>query len=284
MNILLTLQFDGSAYCGFQVQQNGRSVCAVVQDALQAVLGTRPPVKGCGRTDAGVHALGYALSFFADTGIPLHKLPLALNSRLPADVRVIAARQAPESFHARYSAHTKTYCYRIRLGAVDSPFDAAWCCRLPGPLDLAAMRAAAKDLCGTHDFTAFCAAGSDLAARGDTVRTVTRCEVSLRQDAPGGTVNIEVTADGFLYNMVRIIAGTLVRVGQGRIPANAIPAILKSRSRRNAGPTMPARGLFLKEVFYPPEVLDPPEASGLPETPGGNTAPPQGADCPPKSL
>lgn len=273
MNILLTLQFDGSAYCGFQVQQNSRSVCAVVQDALEAVLGIRPPVKGCGRTDAGVHALGYALSFLADTEIPMGKLPLALNSRLPADVRVIGARQVPEGFHARYSAHTKTYCYRIRLGAVDSPFDAAYCCRLSGPLDLAAMRAAAKDVCGTHDFLAFCAAGSEVAARGDTVRTVSRCAVSLQRDAMGETVCIEVTADGFLYNMVRILAGTLVRVGQGRIPMGGIPAILASRSRQNAGPTLPARGLFLKKVEYPPEALELSEMPGPAGTPDGPEPP-----------
>lgn len=251
MNILLTLQFDGTAYCGFQVQQNGVSVCQVVQDALEAVLGVRPPVKGCGRTDAGVHALGYALNFHAGTAIPPEKLPLALNSRLPADVRAVAARRVPEEFHARYSAHTKTYLYRIRLGAVDSPFDAAYYYRLPGPLDHSVMQRAAGDVCGRHDFLAFCSAGSEVAARGDTVRTVTACEVSQRD----GMLFITVTADGFLYNMVRILAGTLVRVGQGRIPDGGIPAILQSRCRSNAGPTLPARGLFLKEVYYPPEAL-----------------------------
>lgn len=251
MNILLTLQYDGTAYCGFQVQQNGVSVCQVVQNALEAVLGSRPPVKGCGRTDAGVHALGYALNFHAETAIPLQKLPLALNTRLPADVRAVAARQVPESFHARYSAQTKTYLYRIRLGAVDSPFDAAYYYRLPGPLDLSAMRQAARDVCGSHDFIAFCSAGSEVAARGDTVRTVTACGV----DRTGDTLAITVTADGYLYNMVRILAGTLVRVGQGRIPADGIPAILESRQRANAGPTLPAKGLFLKEVCYPAEAL-----------------------------
>lgn len=251
MNILLTLQFDGTAYCGFQVQKNGRSVCEAVQDALEAVLGVRPPVKGCGRTDAGVHALGYALSFYAEPRIPLQKLPLALNSRLPASIRATAARAVPEGFHARYSAHTKTYLYRIRLGAVDSPFDAAYYYRLPGPLDLAAMQRAAQDVCGTHDFLAFCSAGSQTAARGDTVRTVTACAVQ----QTGDTLAITVTANGFLYNMARILAGTLVQVGQGRIPANGVPAILAGRSRAAAGPTLPARGLFLQSVQYPPEAL-----------------------------
>ncbi len=251
MNILLTLQFDGTAYCGFQVQKNGCSVCETVQNALEAVLGVRPPVKGCGRTDAGVHALGYALNFHADSHIPPKKLPLALNSRLPADIRVLRAQPVPEGFHARYSARTKTYLYRIRLGVVDSPFDAAYYYRLPGPLDLAAMQRAAEDVCGTHDFLAFCSAGSEVAARGDTVRTVTACTVRQK----GDTLMITVTANGYLYNMARILAGTLVRVGQGRIPPNGIPAIIQGRSRAAAGPTLPAKGLFLQEVFYPPETL-----------------------------
>lgn len=251
MNILLILQFDGTAYCGFQVQKNGRSVCETVQDALEAVLGARPPVKGCGRTDAGVHALGYALNFFAEPRIPLPKLPLALNSCLPADIRVLRAQPVPDAFHARYSASAKTYLYRIRLGAVDSPFDAAYYYRLPGPLDLAAMRQAAGDVCGTHDFLAFCSAGSEVAARGDTVRTVAACEV----EQTGNILTITVTASGYLYNMARILAGTLVRVGQGRIPPNGIPAILGGRSRAVAGPTLPAKGLFLQKVSYPPEAL-----------------------------
>lgn len=251
MNILLILQFDGTAYCGFQVQKNGRSVCETVQDALEAVLGVRPPVKGCGRTDAGVHALGYALNFFAEPRIPLQKLPLALNSRLPADIRALRAQRVPDAFHARYSASAKTYLYRIRLGAVDSPFDAAYYYRLPGSLDLAAMRQAARDVCGTHDFLAFCSAGSEVAARGDTVRTVTACEVG----QVGDILTITVTASGYLYNMARILAGTLVRVGQGRIPPNGIPAILEGRSRAAAGPTLPAKGLFLRDVSYPPEAL-----------------------------
>lgn len=251
MNILLILQFDGTAYCGFQVQKNGRSICQTVQDALEAVLGVRPPVKGCGRTDAGVHALGYALNFFAEPRIPLHKLPLALNSCLPADIRALSAQPVPDAFHARYSASAKTYLYRIRLGAVDSPFDAAYYYRLPGPLDLAAMRQAAGDVCGTHDFLAFCSAGSEVAARGDTVRTVTAYKV----EQTGDLLTITVTASGYLYNMARILAGTLVRVGQGRIPPNGIPAILNGRSRAAAGPTLPARGLFLQSVSYPAESL-----------------------------
>ena len=156
MNILCTIAYRGTAYHGFQVQKNGLTVCEVFQDALEAVLGTRPDVKGCSRTDAGVHAAAFCLNFHAETRIPLEKLPLALNSRLPADVRVLEARQVPEEFHARYSAHAKTYCYRIRNSAIDSPFSQEYYYRVPGELDTAAMGRAAKQFVGTHDFTALC--------------------------------------------------------------------------------------------------------------------------------
>ena len=212
MNFLLTLAYDGTNYCGFQVQPNGRSVAAVFQDALEAVLGTRPDIKGCSRTDAGVHALGFRLNF-----------------------------------HARYAAHTKTYLYRIHNHPIDSPFDAAYYTRVPRRLDEAAMQAAAQRFVGRYDFLALCAAGSSAAAHGDTVRTITACTVTRR----GDEVEIEVTADGYLYNMVRILAGTLCEVGVGRMQAEDIPAILASRDRSRAGPTLPAKGLFLKSVEYP---------------------------------
>lgn len=247
MNILLTLAYDGTNYCGFQVQPNGVSVAAVFQGALQAVLGCRPDIKGCSRTDAGVHAEGFALNFHLQAlRMPLERLPLALNSHLPPDIRVLRAQLVPEDFHARYSAHTKTYRYRIRNCAVDSPFEARYMYRLPRRLDDAAMNAAAAHFVGTHDFLALCAAGSSAAAHGDTVRTVTACSVARR----GDEVDISVTADGYLYNMVRILAGTLCEVGAGRLAPGAIPAILASRDRKNAGPTLPAKGLFLEKVEY----------------------------------
>ena len=219
-NFLLTLAYDGTNYCGFQVQPNGRSVAAAFQDALEAVLGSRPDIKGCSRTDAGVHALGFRLNFHADTRIPAAKLPLALNQHLPPDIRVLDAQPVPEDFHARYAAHTKTYLYRIHNHPIDSPFDSA--------------------------FLALCAAGSSAAAHGDTVRTITDCHVTRK----GDEIDIEVTADGYLYNMVRILAGTLCEAGAGRLDPAEIPAILASRDRSRAGPTLPAKGLFLKCVEY----------------------------------
>lgn len=246
MNFLLTLAYDGTNYCGFQVQPNGRSVAQTFQDALEQVLGSRPDIKGCSRTDAGVHALGFMLNFHADTHIPPEKLPLALNQHLPPDIRVLAARYVPEDFHARYAAHTKTYRYRIHNHPIDSPFDAAYYTRIPRRLDEKRMDEAARKFVGTHDFLALCAAGSSAAAHGDTVRTITACSVQ----RSGDDVTIEVTADGYLYNMVRILAGTLCEVGAGRLQPEQIPEILASRDRSKAGPTLPAKGLFLKSVEY----------------------------------
>lgn len=246
MNILLDLSFDGTEYCGFQVQKNGRSVCQTLQDALQAVLGVRPDVKGCSRTDAGVHAAHYALNFWAHTAIPLEKLPLALNRHLPASIRVNRARQVPEKFHARYAAHAKTYVYRIWNSPVESPFEAAYHYRVSAPLDIASMAAAAGRFVGEHDFLSLCSAGCEIAGRGSTVRTVTGCEVA----AAGPLVTITVTADGYLYNMVRILAGTLLWAGQHKLAPEAVPALLAARDRAMAGPTLPAKGLFLQGVDY----------------------------------
>ena len=246
MNILVRLAYDGTAYCGFQVQPNGISVAAVFQNALESVLGFRPDIKGCSRTDAGVHARDFALNFHADTAIPMEKLPLALTTRLPEDIRVFCAQCVPEDFHARYSAHAKTYEYRIRNSTVESPFDSRYTVRIPRHLDEAAMGAAAAYCIGTHDFTAFCAAHSSAAARGDTVRTITECTV--RRE--GELILVRVTADGYLYNMVRILAGTLVEAGLHRLAPEEIPDILASRTRSRAGATLPAKGLALAQVQY----------------------------------
>lgn len=247
MNILLWITYKGTLYAGFQVQPNGVTVCQVLQDAMQAVLGSRPDVKGCSRTDAGVHALRFALNFHYDGHVPVQKLVPAFNANLPADVRALSAVPVAEDFHARYAAHAKTYCYRIRNAAVDDPFDLDTCYRVAQPLDVAAMQKAAVALVGRHDFTALCAAGSSAAAHGDTVRTIMACGVA--QDGP--ILRITVTADGYLYNMVRILAGTLVEAGLHRLDPAALPGILQSRDRRKAGPTLPAKGLFLQEVTYP---------------------------------
>ena len=246
MHVCITLRFAGTRYHGFQVQKNALSVCEVLQNALESLYGVRPPVKGCSRTDSGVHALGYCVSYTQPKPIPPRKLPLAVNRFLPDDVRVTEAHRVPEDFHARYAAHTKTYLYRIHNSPIDSPFDAKYYTRVPRRLDETRMQQAARKFVGTHDFLALCAAGSSAAAHGDTVRTITDCSVVRN----GDDLEITVTADGYLYNMVRILAGTLCEAGAGRLDPDAVPGILASRDRSLAGPTLPAQGLFLKCVDY----------------------------------
>lgn len=244
MNYLLKISFNGQAYHGFQVQKNALTVCEVLQNAMEGLLGTRPPVKGCSRTDAGVHALGYALSFFADTRIPPAKLPAALNHLLPGDIRVRAAQVVPNGFHARYSAIGKEYGYHLLNAPTDDPLRQGYYHRVTPPLDERRMRRAGLALLGRHDFAAFCAAGG---GQQDTVRTVQY--LGVRRE--GEYVTITISADGFLYNMVRIIAGTLMRVGTGRLPEDAVRRILLSRDRAAAAETLPAGGLVLNRVFYP---------------------------------
>lgn len=247
MTYLLWIAYKGTNYGGFQVQPNAPTVCAAVQDAMQRVLGCRPDVKGCSRTDAGVHARRFALSFCYTGKVPAEKMVQAFNAHLPPDIRALEIWPVAENFHARYAAHAKTYRYYILNARVDDPFTFDTCCRIGPELDVAAMQAAADRFVGTHDFLALCASGSSVAAHGDTVRTITRCTV----ERAGNRVNITVTADGYLYNMVRILAGTLVEAGLHKRTPESIPALLASRDRRLAGQTLPAKGLFLEDVAYP---------------------------------
>ena len=246
MTYLLWIAYKGTNYGGFQVQPNAPTVCAAVQDAMQRVLGCRPDVKGCSRTDAGVHARRFALSFCYTGKVPAEKMVQAFNAHLPPDIRALEILPVAENFHARYAAHAKTYRYYILNARVDDPFTFDTCCRIGPELDVAAMQAAAEQFVGTHDFLALCASGSSVAAHGDTVRTITRCTV----ERAGDRVTITVTADGYLYNMVRILSGTLVEAGLHKRTPESIPALLASRDRRQAGQTLPAKGLFLEDVAY----------------------------------
>lgn len=247
MTYLLWISYKGTNYAGFQVQPNAPTVCAVLQDAMQAALGQRPDVKGCSRTDAGVHARRFALSFCYTGRVPMEKFVPALNAHLPPDIRALAVQPVADDFHARYAAHAKTYHYYILNARVDDPFTFDTCYRVAAPLDLAAMQAAAQQFVGTHDFAALCASGSSAASHGDTARTITECNVV----QSGNHFVISVTADGYLYNMVRILAGTLVEAGLHKRAPESIPALLASRDRRQAGQTLPAKGLFLEKVEYP---------------------------------
>lgn len=249
MHVLITLRFVGTRYHGFQVQKNALSVCEVLQDALERLYGARPPVKGCSRTDAGVHALGYCVSFFQPKPIEPRRLPLAINRFLPDDIRAVAAREVPDGFHARYSALAKEYLYRIHNSAVADPFQSGLCWRVPAPLDTDAMRRAAEHFVGTHDFAAFCSVGSDVAG---TVRTVHFARVTRAEE----DITFHVCANGYLYNMVRIMAGTLVEVGAGRMPPERVRDVIAGRNRAAAGDTAPPQGLFLYRVHYgvPPAI------------------------------
>ena len=247
MTYLLWISYKGTNYAGFQVQPNAPTVCAVLQDAMQAVLGQRPDAKGCSRTDAGVHARRFALSFCYTGRVPMQKLVPALNAHLPPDIRAVDIRPVPDSFHARYAAHAKTYHYYLLNARVDDPFLFDTCHRIWPALDLAAMQAAAAQFVGTHDFSALCASGSSAAAHGDTVRTITDCTVV----QSGDLFTISVTADGYLYNMVRIIAGVLIKVGLEQKEPEEVKEAVEYPIGSAAGPTAPAHGLTLVEIKYP---------------------------------
>ena len=243
MNILITLAFDGTNYSGFQVQKNAVTICEVFQDAIEKLYGERLPVIGCSRTDSGVHAKDYKVQFSSNKNIELHKLPLSLNAHLPADIRVIKAETVPADFHARYSVKNKKYVYNIYNSAVESPFFSKYYYRTGEKLCVEDMQAAAKHFIGTHSFASFMSTGSDIE---DTVRTISSLQVKKNKNQ----MSIIIEADGYLYNMVRIIAGTLLDVGKGKKSPDEMPDIINGKSRRLAGPTLPAKGLFLEEVFY----------------------------------
>ncbi|MBQ1950411.1 MAG: tRNA pseudouridine(38-40) synthase TruA [Clostridia bacterium] len=241
--LLLTLRYDGTAYHGWQVQPNGVTVQQALQDAVQAVTGVRSGITGCSRTDAGVHADMFCCTLDTESSLRGNKLLSALNFHLPADIAVYRVQEVADTFHPRYAAKGKRYIYRIWNGAQRHPVYSRYAVHRNRPLDVQQLNEAAQAYVGTHDFAAFCAAGSDVV---DTVRTVHRCTV----ERQGDLVLFTVEGDGFLYNMVRIMVGTLLEIADGRLSADGIPAVLDSRDRNHAGPTAPAKGLCLQQVFY----------------------------------
>jgi tRNA pseudouridine38-40 synthase len=243
----ITVAFDGSAYEGWQVQKIGTGVQEKIEAALAKLYPSAPRVSSSSRTDAGVHALGMEAHFEvgdAECRMTPAKLLLAINAWLPDDIRVMAVRRRPASFHARFDASGKQYRYLLWNHPVMHPLllRRAWHCKRA--LDVAAMREAARFFVGRHDFRSFRA--NPFYDTPNTVRTLTRC--SLRKQGPLITCVIE--GDGFLYKMCRGIAGTLVQVGEGKIRPDEIPGILQSRDRRVAGMTAPAHGLYLWKVHY----------------------------------
>jgi tRNA pseudouridine38-40 synthase len=242
-NVRLTIEYDGTDYAGWQVQPNGMSVQERVQDAISAITGEDDvPLIGSGRTDAGVHAAGQAASFRTNSAIPSADLVHAINTKLPPDIAVVDACDVGEDFHARYSAKSKTYCYSILNRDVRGPLARRRTAFVRGELNLAAMRRAAGNIVGERDFACF----QSKPEGRPSVRTITQCDIARE----GDLVTITVAANGFLYNMVRAIAGTLIEVGLGRREAQSVAELIASRKRSLAGPTAPAQGLCLMRVDY----------------------------------
>jgi tRNA pseudouridine38-40 synthase len=240
----LVLAYDGTAYVGWQRQENGVSVQQVMEEAFAPLAGgAMPTVAGASRTDAGVHALAQVASVSADVDLPAIAVQRALNVRLPPDIRVIGVADAAPGFHARAFATSKAYRYRIATTPVLSPFDRWYVWHHPIPKNVEMMQAAAAHLVGRHDFASFQASGSAVRA---TVRTLHRLDVR----EAGGEIVIDVDGDGFLRHMVRAIVGTLADVGAGLRPVASMTATLEARDRRAAGVTAPASGLTLVAVRY----------------------------------
>jgi tRNA pseudouridine38-40 synthase len=243
----LTVAYDGTDFAGWQVQPEARTVQGTLQEILARMTGGPVSLVGSGRTDAGVHALGQVASFETTSAHSCDVFFRALNAELPEDVAVLAVEESPAEFHALRSARRKRYRYVIHDGGVRDVFARRYCWGLPHRLDEAAMQRAAAVLVGTHDFCSFETAGSE---RESSVRTVFAAEVSRQRDDRACELHIEVEADGFLYNMVRAIVGTLVQVGRGARPEAWVGEVLRAQDRSAAGPTAPPQGLFLLWVSY----------------------------------
>lgn len=242
-NLLLTIRFDGTAYHGWQVQENAVTVQQTLQDAFARICQSRDNVTGCSRTDSGVHANMYCCNIRTENTIECDKLVTAMNAVLPDDIAVINCCEVDYDFHARYDCRSKEYIYQIWNSANKNPFLGRYSLQHKYPLDEKMLDAQAKQYIGTYDFKAFCSAGSSVE---DTVRTVKSAGV----ERNGDMVTFRVEADGFLYNMVRIMVGTLLDISAGKIEKDSIKDILASGDRNRAGCTARPEGLFLNKIYY----------------------------------
>jgi tRNA pseudouridine38-40 synthase len=242
-NLKLVLCYDGTEFSGWQRQPDRRTVQQVLEEALGELTGVRPPTNASGRTDAGVHALGQVVHFLTASKHPAEVFVKALNAKLPADVRILSAEDVPQSFHCTLDARSKRYRYVIDNSPVADPFLRRTAWHVFQPLDAAAMRRAGQALAGRHDFHSF---ETHWPNRTSSVRTI--YDLDVRRE--GSLVTLEVEADGFLYNMVRSITGTLTLVGTGRRPEAWVAEALAAEDRAEAGPTAPPQGLFMLYVRY----------------------------------
>jgi tRNA pseudouridine38-40 synthase len=241
--IRLTVEYDGSAFCGFQWQPELRTVAGTLEAALERLLSEPVSLTAAGRTDSGVHATGQVVSFETGRAFPFERLSLALNSVLPADVAVREAAVVDAEFSARFSAVERAYEYAVTNERARSPMLSRWAYLVPGELDLEAMRAASRSLVGRHDFRSFCGVPPD---NGNTVRTVRALEIERRDRM----VRFSITADGFLHRMVRTVVGTLLEVGRGRREPQSLPDVVAACRREAAGVCAPPQGLYLAGVRF----------------------------------
>ena len=246
--IHLIVEYDGTAYAGWQRQANAMTVQEKLERAIRKLTGEELCVSGASRTDAGVHALGQSAHFDTESRIPADKFSFALNTMLPPDIRVTRSEEVPLEFHARFSTKGKRYRYLFHAAPHAGALTRNTHAHVIYPLDVEKMQAEAQDLVGTHDFAAFAASGSVVK---DTVRTIYRAEVTRE----GSEIRLIVEGSGFLYNMVRIISGTLIGVGSGKLEPGAFKRAIASGDRLDLGITAPAHGLTLMEVFYDPDDL-----------------------------
>lgn len=242
-NLLLTLSYDGSAYHGWQIQKNALTVQEVFQNAVSRVFCENPDIKGCSRTDSGVHANMYCVSFKTEKEIPNENVIRAMNTYLPKNIAVLDCIDAPLDFHARYNVESKEYIYKLYNGKIRNPFLDKYAFQYRYPIDADYLNNEAKAFVGTYDYSGFCSAHSGVE---DTVRTVKNFEVYRE----GDMVYFKVEADGFLYNMVRIMVGTLLFVSEGKIGQGELKDVILSKNRKRAGKTAPPQGLYLNKVNY----------------------------------
>lgn len=243
MRKLLTICYDGTNYCGWQVQPNGITVQQVILEKLSAIMSDCKGVTGCSRTDSGVHANMYCLHFDTESNIPNKNIVNALNSMLPFDISALSCEDVDEDFHARYSCTAKEYVYKIYNGEIRNPFKEKYYLHIKEYIDCDVLNKSCQMFLGEHDFSAFCASGSSVKT---TVRNIYDCSI----ERFGEDVIFRITGDGFLYNMVRIIVGTLLDINNGKIEWDDIPKIIESKDRKNAGKTAKPTGLYLNKVYY----------------------------------
>ena len=251
----MTIEYDGTGFSGWQIQPESRTVQGELQKALKKICGQEIKLDGTSRTDAGVHALGQRASFKAEFGIPVEKLALVMNNMLPGDIKIKEAKEMPLDHHARFDAKGKKYIYKIMNCAEKNVFKRNFYYYFDRPLDVEKMKEAAGYLVGTHDFASFMAMGST--PQQTTVRTIYSYEVFCESNKDGSKeILLEVKGDGFLYNMVRIMTGTIVEAGMGKIRPEEVADIILAKDRSRAGRTAPPQGLYLGEIYYTEEELE----------------------------